>query len=270
LERKQYGVDEWIVRATEQIKFTPDRLEVAAELREHLEDKLFDLRRIYPDMTEEAAVQRALNQMGDAREVGRELAKIHRPWLGYLWRLSQVVLGIIMLITTIVSINYGFGGGNGWFKFGVKIEPSEHEVNAVYHELDVHCEPVYVDGYRVTVEEVIWVERDGGYHDLAIVLHTMSPYFWARDGRNIYRTMEATDSMGNVYYSAKNVYNDMTPVNMDKEGYIHGTGSGYGPFHQDYILWVNNIDPTAEWLRLEYDWLGRSFSIPIGLKEGER
>ena len=60
----------------------------------------------------------------------------------------------------------------------------------------------------------------------------------------------------------------MAPVNMEKEGYIRGTGSGYGPFHQDYILWVNNIDPNADWVRLEYDWLGRSFSIPVGLKEG--
>jgi len=268
VEKKQYGVDDWIVRATQKIKFTPDRLAVAAELREHVEDKLYDLSRIYPDMTEEAAAQRALSQMGDAEEVGEKLAKIHTPWMGWLWRLSQVILGIVMLVTTIVAINYGIGGGNGWFKFGVKIEPSEHEVNAVYHKLDVHCEPVYVDGYRVTVEQVIWVERDGGHHDLAIVLRTMSPCFWAREGHDIFWMMEATDSFGRSYYSAKHIYDDMAPINMEEEGYIRGTGSGYGPFHQDYILWVNNIDPNADWVRLEYDWLGRSFSIPVGLKEG--
>lgn len=98
MEKKHIGMDDWIIRATQQIKFTPDRQAVAAELREHMEDKLLDLQRFYPNMPEEEVLQRALNQMGDAEEIGRELAKIHTPWLGYLWRASQVFLSIILVI----------------------------------------------------------------------------------------------------------------------------------------------------------------------------
>ena len=42
---------------------------------------------------------------------------------------------------------------------------------------------------------------------------------------------------------------------------------GHGPFRQDYILWVEEVPPEAEWLRLEYDWLGRSWSMTVELKE---
>lgn len=98
-------VNEWLALATEKIKFGADRRAVHAELREHIEDKILDIRRIYPDMTEEAAARRALNQMGDAVEVGRELAKIHRPWLGYIWRASQVFL-VIMVLVALHFVRY--------------------------------------------------------------------------------------------------------------------------------------------------------------------
>lgn len=91
-------LDSWVNEATKLIRFDPDRRMVAQELSAHLEDKLLDIQRIFPDITEEEAAQRALGQMGDAEEVGRELAKIHRPWLGYLWRTSQVFLGIVILV----------------------------------------------------------------------------------------------------------------------------------------------------------------------------
>ena len=42
---------DWLDRAAGLIRFGPDRAEVRAELRAHLEDKTADLRRIFPDMT---------------------------------------------------------------------------------------------------------------------------------------------------------------------------------------------------------------------------
>ena len=86
-------VIEWLYKATAGIRFKPDRKAVRAELEEHLEDKTMDLRRIFPELTEEEAWERAVSEMGDPMEIGRELARLHRPWLGCLWRVSQVVLG---------------------------------------------------------------------------------------------------------------------------------------------------------------------------------
>lgn len=40
-------------------------------------------------MTREEAESRAIAEMGDAGEIGKELARIHRPWLEYLWTASK-------------------------------------------------------------------------------------------------------------------------------------------------------------------------------------
>ena len=67
---------------------------VAEELAAHLEDKTSDLQRIFPDMTEAEARDRAISEMGNVTELGKELAKIHKPWLGWLWAVSCVLLWI--------------------------------------------------------------------------------------------------------------------------------------------------------------------------------
>ena len=51
----------------------------------HIEDKMADLRRVFPDIPPDEARDRALSAMGDAEELKRELARVHRPWLGWLW-----------------------------------------------------------------------------------------------------------------------------------------------------------------------------------------
>ena len=90
-------VGKWLDAATRAIRFGPDRKSVRAELSAHLEDKALDFQRIFPDMTQEEAQARAAAEMGDPMEIGKELARLHRPWLGYLWRVSQVVLGLACL-----------------------------------------------------------------------------------------------------------------------------------------------------------------------------
>jgi len=273
MEKKQYGVDEWIVRATEKIKFTPDRLAVAAELREHLEDKLFDLRRIYPDMPQEAAVTRALGQMGDAEEVGLELAKIHTPWMGWLWRLSQTILGIVLVVTAIIAINHIGSGGNGWYRHSSRLQPGQFSVNAVYTPLDTaDIEAAYLEGYRISVRQAALIEESDTEHGVGIILQTLSPFFWSREGRTVCERMAAVDDLGNRYYPYRVMLDGTTSddINFDETGYIQGSPNGYGPFYKNYILIVHNLDPSAQWIRLEYDFLGRTFSIGINLREGKQ
>lgn len=93
-----YSRIRWMDAATRGIRFGPDRDAVRQELTEHLEDKITELKRCFPDMTDKEAEQRALAQMGDADEIGREMARIHKPWLGYLWRVSQGILLLVVLV----------------------------------------------------------------------------------------------------------------------------------------------------------------------------
>ena len=95
--------DQWLDKATAGIRFGPDRRAVSEELAAHLEDKAVGLRRIFPDMTEEEVWERATSEMGDPAEIGKALARLHKPWLGYLWRASK--WGAAILVVLLMAIN---------------------------------------------------------------------------------------------------------------------------------------------------------------------
>lgn len=73
----------WLDTATKKIYFRPDRKAVRRELEAHLEDL-----REASGLDEDAA----LKEMGDPEIIAEELGRLHRPWLGYLWRASQLAL----------------------------------------------------------------------------------------------------------------------------------------------------------------------------------
>ena len=101
----------WLDTAVKGIRFGPDRRAVRSELAGHLEDKAADLRRIFPDLTDEEAQERTLAGMGDAAEIGKQLARVHKPWLGYLWRVSQVLLALCLI--WYLGFNIALGD-DGW------------------------------------------------------------------------------------------------------------------------------------------------------------
>ncbi len=74
---------DWLDTATKKIYFRPDRKAVRRELEAHLEDLLEA-----SGLDEDAA----LKEMGDPEAIAEELGRLHRPWLGYLWRASQLAL----------------------------------------------------------------------------------------------------------------------------------------------------------------------------------
>ena len=90
----------WLDRAAAGIRSRPDREAVRAELEAHLEDKTADPVRIFPDLGRQEAERQAVEQMGDAEEIGKELAQLHRPWPRYLWQASRVLLtaGLLWLL----------------------------------------------------------------------------------------------------------------------------------------------------------------------------
>ncbi len=101
------GMYSWLNIATAGIRFGPDREEVQRELRQHIEDKAADLMRIFPGISEEEAGRRALDGMGDAWELKKELAKVHTPWLGWLWTASRVLLWAVLACTLLAALNGG-------------------------------------------------------------------------------------------------------------------------------------------------------------------
>ena len=92
---------QWCGRVTDQVRFWPDRKDIAKELTAHYEDHVRDLERL--DYPLKLAEQRALDAMGDPEIIGKALDRVHRPWLGWLWVASRGVL----LLTLVVALVLG-------------------------------------------------------------------------------------------------------------------------------------------------------------------
>ena len=176
----------WLDTAVKKIRFKPDRREVRAELSAHLEDKALDFQRIFPDMTREEAWERAVSDMGDPMEVGKELAKVHKPWLGYLWRASQVLLALTIL---------NFMAAVGTLRYAPDRGPElEGTVEAVF----AGQEAVRVNTYTLWVEEASLLQGTGELH---ITWRAASPCFWETPNGEFSQAWTGVDDQGTIYTS---------------------------------------------------------------------
>ena len=196
----------WLTAATRGIRFGPDREAVRAELYGHLEDKIADLRRIFPDLKREEAEDMALSQMGDPDAIGRELARLHRPWLGYLWRASRwasVAAAVLLALTLLTS-----GLPNQWQSWQWTREENQRTQTisqALYEDGTPSWEGERLALYApeaegrlgrctVSVERAaLWREPDGDHLYLELRLTFDRP--WERGERPLYQ-MRAEDERG--------------------------------------------------------------------------
>ena len=79
----------WCQKATEKIRYSPDRRVVCQELMDHLEDHRDALMK--QGLTREEAERKSLDAMGSAEEIAPQLGAIHKPWLGYLFSTVRAI-----------------------------------------------------------------------------------------------------------------------------------------------------------------------------------
>ena len=172
----------------------PDREEVRAELSAHLEDKALDFQRIFPGLTEEEAQERAAAEMGDPVEIGKELAKIHRPWLGYLWRASQGLAGGALIWLVVVAVPLA------WSWLNPRETETEESLWTYEAEIPFSSQgPVQAGGYTLQVEGVLQMEEGHDVGELALTWTAFSPLVWEEPTSHLY--WRAEDNLGNVYFS---------------------------------------------------------------------
>lgn len=260
-EPRRVPPERWLELATFRIAFIPDRKAVRAELEEHLEDKALDLQRIFPDLTEKEARERAAADMGDPVEIGTELAQLHRPWLGYLWRASQAVLAGALLASV-----FTFGGQildgalDDW-----RDQWEYNRVEAAYLEMIFEDrEPVWTGERRLlypldpdasqrqgngtfTVSRAaLWQEREDTVLYLDVRIDFNAPWLVQEV---VWQRLEFSDSLGNHYGPA-----------------LWGLPQrGLGWLRYSFKLY--DFDPAAEWVRLTY-LPGTELSLTIDLTQG--
>lgn len=86
-------IREFLNNVCEQISYKPIREEISKELENHIEER----KEMYMEygVKENEAEEKAIEQMGDAEEIGKKLNKIHRPRID--WKVIFTIVALIIL-----------------------------------------------------------------------------------------------------------------------------------------------------------------------------
>ena len=244
--------DDWCYHAVAQIRFRPDREAVFQELKAHMQDHYEDL--ISQGYTAEKARQVTLRAMGDPEEIAPQLGAIHKPWLGYIYRIVKWVT--IPACAWAIFLLIAFCGSHIHSLLSTANYPALQEKG----EGGIWLQPAVSDesdGYRFKVTEAaVNAQGDTLYLELQIIYLPWMPkpgivnYFWA------------VDSLGNHYDCRKDfMYDDVPRVAYQGGFYSQGFESNQ--------LEVQHFDSGAQWLELHYDRDGRDIVLRIDLTGGE-
>lgn len=282
------GQDRWLDTATRGIRFKPDRAAVRSELEAHLEDKQADFRRIFPKMSQEEAEHRALEAMGDPEELGRELARIHRPWLGYLWVASRV-LCVCMILGVLWGNLSGTNPLDIWFQtnqswLGAQPEDRQEELERIVFGSEIQSRPlpgqeaIEYRGYAFTVEEgTVWQPLAELPEDRLVpyeqaVLLTLRVE-WGRPDQplaaNFSGELWAEDDRGNGYLSYQDYYHGEEDMpQWGEPQLLHCGVLASTPLSRTYEVVLPVLSQETKQVKLRYTYGGADLSIPVVL-EGE-
>ena len=287
----------WVGEATSGIRFKPDREAVQEELYAHIEDKIADLTRLYPEMGEWEVKKLATQQMGDPREVGRTLAVLYRPWLGWLWRASQVLLAVALGLSLLFWVPRAVE----WARTPVDGLGSQPDVFSCYLAGDDPTqaggplapdtgEEPFADLEAVLVARPGVSTRAGDYllrvdrlalrhgrlretgREFANLYFTLAAWGppWQKMLQEAALRISGTDDLGNYYYSTYETHELRVELEEDSLSLLTNV-TDEGWFSRTFSIQVSDVPREAEWLRLEYDWGGTRWELTIPLtEEGER
>lgn len=281
-QEKRAPAEGWLDKATAGIRFGPDRREVRRELEEHLEDKALDYLRIFPDLTKEEARQRAASEMGDPAEIGRELARLHKPLLGYAWLASKVLLGVVIGAAVLLFANrtYQYGlsnlldGPHSWYG------DSDPPIAAIYKgvELDylgplADSGPVQAGEYTFSTDcGELWNVIMGNGETSRVVyfqLEVRHPRPMEQLNYLVEENMWAQDDRGGVILSSREYYDDMVYPERGLYHVLHIDRLDDGVFTDRYEVSIEIIDRSAQRVDLRYTEMGADLTIPISLEVTE-
>ena len=256
----------WCSQATKKILYRPDREAVYMELYGHLEDRFEDY--ISKGFSTKEAIEMALTSMGEPEPVAAQLGAIHRPWLGYLLRLTKIVLIPLLCLTVLRFISF-----STTLSFQQPIrwdwdyyEDTTHGTGDYALVKNLYLEPeqsVSSDGYTLTLTRAAqWSPAPGARPDneshFFFQIEVTNPRPWA-EFAHIGEALWAVDSLGNYYYSSHEYASNY-------EGYIVGNDYHTGFFTHTLDLWFRNFaSQDAEWIRIYYDRSGRDLMFHIDL-----
>ena len=269
------GIEEWIILSTAHIAFPPDRKPVAEEIRASYEDHRDAL--IEAGESEEQASRLALEALGDPNEAGELLAKVHKPWLGWAWKVSRYAL-LAVGVALFITLNRLMMGDlpdlrtsdiNFWQSTEAAIGAGEITVLE-----EGSCpEAVRASDYKIRVKEAKVIQdparEQQGYN--AFVVLQVNGVPWLGSPGAFRMRLQAQDNLGTIYENrcqTGNSYQFSSMTHWCEEGPSLYSSRMIRIFGTHYY-WVDldHVPDNVEWIDLYYDHADTQFSLRIDLQE---
>lgn len=231
--------DKFLAEVIYHIKFPFDRDDIKYELECHILEKID----YYTEQgyDKEKAEELSVNDMGDAEVIGIELNKQHNPVIGWLWKITNVMVGVfglvsifIIVLPLLISLLITLFAGNT-----INDIPKS---NIVY-KINVD-EKVKIDDRVVHFTYVVY-EKNG---NMNILYDYYDTRLWGT-GWSLGYIGEITDNLGNRYFA--------------------GSGGSRGGIRTRSIRTLSNFSEEADTLIINYDEFNRSYRVEIPLKAGD-
>lgn len=198
----EHSIYTWVETAAGQMKFPPDRKYVRQELWDHLIDRREDFLAQGKTMAEAEAA--AVAVMGDPVEIGRQLNRIHRPILGWIWKISQILL-IAVLVFSLGNVIWN--DSFSWYDLlpGVDWELGDCQYGSItYLEEPYTQTPVWTGAveqagvYTLTLDHGSWVKTQD-WQRLTLGFRLEAESIFDLNPRGFSTRLCAEDDLGNQY-----------------------------------------------------------------------
>lgn len=228
------NTDKFIKEILSYIKFPFDRDDIKKELEDHILDKMecYDSRGIDKVTAEELT----LRDMGNPKEIGIALNKEHNFILGWIYKITNVLVTISLIITIFslsISLLATIFSGNS----------ASHIKRAdIVYNIRIN-EKVKIDDTVIKFKNVI-LEKNG---DMNIVYEYYDTRLFGM-GWSFGTLGTIRDNLGNEY--------------------IAGSGSTSGGIISKGMRTIRNFSSEADTLIIEYDYYNRYYKVEAPLKAG--
>lgn len=227
-----HDVDNFLNEVCKHIKYKKAHSEISEELQNHIKDRIQDF--IHSDFDEETAIKKAVEAMGNPVELGIELNKFHKPYLG--WLLSTintlvVLAGLFAAYIIIPSIFLSFESFNQM--------PSSKNIE---YSVSIN-EKDRIDDRTVLVKKLV-IDKNGTVYIRYNDYCKLFSQGWSMS------SFEVSDDKGNVYW-------------------CNGGQSRSSILGTRYLIHFDNLNKDATKIILNYDHYNRKMRFEISLKVGD-
>ena len=231
-----HNEEKFINAVLSHVRFLPDHSMIRDELEAHIEDRIEEMKETESDMT--LIKEKALESMGDPKEIGKALNKVHNPIIGWLYTASNAVL----LIMVVILVNILVHQSSNLFS-GLKDPLDFMQVDEIRYELKLE-EKARIDHRIIEITGIRYSEAE----EMVLAWKSYSSDLFHRNLWSMDYIGEIKDDLGNVYM----------PTNL--------TGAGSGSTRL-YALMIDRFHPDARMLIITYDRYNRFYEFRIPLME---